>query len=68
MQWEAFSYNRTTVIAFLKRRQFSKVCEKTLEVQLLSFGKFLDFGQMHIPARQHFPHVSNCTMQRFRQV
>lgn len=55
MQCEAFSYNRSTVIAFLKSRQFSKECEITLEVQLLSFGKFLDFGQMHIPSRQ-LPH------------
>lgn len=43
MMWGDFFFNNiTTDIVFFKYRQYSEVFHKTLEVQLLSFGKLLD--------------------------
>ena len=41
MVWEAFSYNETTDIVFLKGHQCSEDNQKMLKSQLLPFGKLL---------------------------
>ncbi|KMQ81987.1 hypothetical protein RF55_24576 [Lasius niger] len=67
MVWGAFSYNGTTDIAFLKGRQCSDDYQKMLEVQLLPFGKLLGGDEWIYQQDNCSIHVSNSTMQWFRQ-
>lgn len=65
MLWEAFSFNGAYCFFFFKGIQCTEDYEKTLEFQLLPFGKFLGWDKWKYQQVNCYISVSKSTTQWF---